>query len=65
MIMIEKLIKKGVIQEKKNRNLFKKKLIKRRMIRGKKGEVQPQDEESTVKTLGLALQNAQTSTGQQ
>ena len=63
--MRETMIKKEVIQEKKNRNLFKKKLIKRWMIRDKKGEVQPQDKESTVQTLSLVLQNAQTSTGQQ
>jgi hypothetical protein len=64
-IMIEKLIKKEVNQEKRNKNKSKKKLIKRRMIRDKKEEVQPQDVELTVQTLGLALQNAQISTGQQ
>ncbi len=43
-IMIEEMIKKGVIQEKRDKNKLKMKVIKRRMIRETKEEVQLQDE---------------------
>ena len=43
-IMIEEMIKKGVIQEKRDKNKLKKKVIKKRMIRETKEEVQLQDE---------------------
>ena len=63
--MIENMIKKGVIPGRRNKNKLKKKIIKRRMIRKTSGEDQPQDEETTVQTLILTLQNAQKSIDQQ